>query len=127
MGWLTILHIAPYSTKNVPQSQHMLTAVTGSPAITSSFGTVTDSEPGLSSKYGNVPLMMQYCEKLADANKNTAPLNFSLYALNSTELLHNLQHCSHTLMYTIHMVHVKKNDTDIRNGSKNQKASSENH
>ena len=31
-----------------------------------------------------------------------APLNFSLYTLNGMELLHNLQHCSHALMYTIH-------------------------
>ena len=31
-----------------------------------------------------------------------APLNFTFYTLNGMELLHNLHHCSQTLMYTIH-------------------------
>jgi len=61
------------------------------------------SRPGLSSKCGDLPVILQIfsqsCEKLSDA-PNT--LNFSLYTLNGTELLHNLQHCSHALMYTIH-------------------------
>ena len=34
----------------------MFTTVTGTPAITGSFWTVTDRESGLSSEYGDVPL-----------------------------------------------------------------------
>jgi len=50
-------HIAPYSTNS---HSIFFTTVTGSPAITGSFRMVTDHEPDLSSKYGNVPLTLQY-------------------------------------------------------------------
>ena len=59
-------HIALYSIKFM-QAQHIFTTVTGLPAITGSFWTVTDREPGLSSKYGDVHLTLQVfsqrCEK----------------------------------------------------------------
>ena len=51
-------HIAPYSTK-FTQSQHIYTTVTGSPAITGSLWMVTDGEPGLISKYSDMPLTLQ--------------------------------------------------------------------
>jgi len=55
-AWLTILLcILQEST----QSQHIFITVTGSPAIIGSFWTVTYFEPGLSSKYGYMPLTSQ--------------------------------------------------------------------
>jgi len=52
--WLAIVY------KEITQSQHIFITVTGSPAITGSFWTVTDREPGLSTKYGNVSLTINY-------------------------------------------------------------------
>ena len=57
MVWVWLC-IAPYSTK--------IHTVTGSPAITGNFWTVTVRESGLSSKY-----FSQSCEKLTDAIKHS--------------------------------------------------------
>ena len=68
------------------------------------FWMVTDREPGLSSKYGDVPLTSQYLQvffsKLWEIDRCW------LYTLNGMELLHNLQHCSNTFMCTIHFTHL---------------------
>ena len=71
-------HIAPYSTKNVTQLQHIFTPFTGIPAITSSFRTVTDRDPGLSSSMAMCPehynvdkYFYQSCEKLTDVIKHS--------------------------------------------------------
>jgi len=53
MGVATVFY------KKSTHSQHILTTVTGSPAITSSIWMVTDCEPCLSSKYGDVTLTLQ--------------------------------------------------------------------
>ena len=53
-AWLAVFY------KEITQSQHFFTTVTGSSANTGSFWTVTDREPGLSTKYGNVSLTFNY-------------------------------------------------------------------
>ena len=58
-------------TDTFPYRQHLLFLPLSQGPATGSFWTVTDHEPGLSSKYGDVPLTLQVfsqsCEKLSDA------------------------------------------------------------
>jgi len=115
----------------VTQSQHNFTTVTGSPVITGSFRMVTNREPGLCSKYGDVPLPLQclqvFFSKLWEtdrchqAQRHKGHLKFSLYTFKwhgiiaqSTALLactrvHYIYTCitcslthTHTHTHTLH-------------------------
>ena len=96
----------PHSTVKRHQCGILFTSVTGSPAITGSFWMVTGCKPGLSCRYGNMSCVDKYFffEKFTDTIKHSDVNGTSellIIQLNSLELLHNLQHCSHTLTYTI--------------------------
>jgi len=103
--WLTtLLHIL----LKVTQAQHIFVTGTGSPAITVSFWTVTDCEPGLSSKYDDVPLTLfsQSCEKFTDTIKHIDTtelliIHFKWYGI----IAQSAALFTHTLMYTIHTLY----------------------
>ena len=86
--------------------------VTGSPAIIGSLWTVTDHEPGLSSKYDNVPFILQsiFSQKLTDViNHNGSSellIHFKWYGIvaQSTALFkHTHVHYTYTCTHNSHI------------------------
>ena len=77
------------------------------------FWTVTEHEPGLSSKYGNVPLALQGWQMPSNTVIIIAKWHLwtSHYTPSGMELLHNLQP-SHALMYT-HNTHTHYTPADF--------------
>jgi len=112
--WLTVFY------KIVMQSQYIFTTVTGSP-ITGSFWTVTDSEPSLSSKYGNVPLLLKLMS--IQFLKNSRAIKHSDISGTSKLLIIHFKQYGitaqstalfiHALMYTIHTHALKRSHTHI--------------
>ena len=85
--WLTIL-------LHILQKNHAAIAYYYQwPGITGSFWTVTDCDPGLSSKYCHVSLTLQCWSEIVLTPLNTvicvAPLSFSLCTFNGKKLLNN--------------------------------------
>jgi len=61
---------------------YFFTTVIGSPA--GSFWTVTDCKPGLSSMYGNVPLMLQVFSQSFDRHHQTQWYKWHLWTSHCT-------------------------------------------
>ena len=94
----------PHSTVKRHRWGIIFTNITGSPAITGSFGWSQVASLVLAVGMAACPVLTSiFLKKFTDTIKHSDVSGTSellIMQLNSLELLHNLQHCSHTLMYT---------------------------